>query len=74
MQRVPKILQLPVIIDRSWPLSSEPRSPQKLDSLFTGIAAQGRIPKEFFQSWLDAKAFFRFPFNKFKPLWAANGE
>ena len=74
MQRVPQILQLPVVIDRGGSFSSQLQSLQKLDFLFGDIAAQGRILQEFFEPRLYAEGVVGFLFDEFKSLRAANGE
>src|SRR6476646_5581728 len=74
MQRVSKILELPVIVNRSRPFPPERQPSQKLDFLLGGVATQGRIPQKFFQPRLDGKTLFRFSFNEFKSLRAANGQ
>ena len=44
MKRIPQVLQLPVIVNRGRPLSSQLQSLQKRDFLFGGIAAQRSHP------------------------------
>ena len=68
MQRIPQALQLPVIVNRSRPPGWESQHFQKFDFFFSGIAAQGGIPQEFFQSRLYGQGPLRFLFHKLKAL------
>jgi hypothetical protein len=49
---ISKVLQFPIIIERGRPLSLEPQSFQELDFVLGSIAAEGAVPKEFFEPGL----------------------
>ena len=69
MERVSEVLQLPVIIEGSRPLSAESQFLQKRDFLLGRIAAEGRISKKVFEPRLFIERLFGFPFNKPEFLW-----
>jgi hypothetical protein len=68
MKGIPKALQLPVVIERFWPSSSEPQLPQKLDFLFRGVPAQGFVIEELLKPRLQSNAFFWENLRKLKSL------
>src|SRR6266849_4712035 len=64
METVSEVLQLPVIIEGSRPLSAESQFLQKRDFLLGRIPAEGRILKEVFEPRLIIERLCGFPFNK----------
>ena len=68
METVSEVLQLPVIIEGSRPLSAESQFLQKRDFLLGRIPAEGRILKEVFEPRLFIERLFGFPFHKPKLL------
>src|SRR5439155_17953759 len=68
MERVPKVLQFPVIIKGNRPSLFEPEPLQKFDFLPGGIAAEGSIVKEFFEPRLFVEGWVAFLFHKLKFL------
>src|SRR6266702_1990797 len=54
MERVSEVLQLPVIVEGRRPRVLEPQLLEKLDFFCGRGAAEGRILKEFLESWLFA--------------------
>jgi len=74
MKRVPKILQLPVIIEWRRPFSFKPQLSQELDFLLGSITAEGRIVKEFSEPRLFVKSRLRFLFHKLEFLRVPNCE
>jgi hypothetical protein len=60
MERISKILQLPVIKEGGRLLPFESKSFQEFDFFLGRIAAEGRIPEEFFESRLLIKSRFRY--------------
>src|SRR5258706_16402848 len=42
-----QVLQLPIVIKRSWPFSFDPQASQELDLMWSGIAGQRRVLKKF---------------------------
>src|SRR6266516_2930851 len=61
MERVSEVLQLPVIVEGRRPRVLEPQLLEKLDFLCGRGAAEGRILKEFLESWLLADGRFGLP-------------
>src|SRR2546427_2246548 len=74
MQSVSEVLQLPVIIEGSWPLSAEFQFLQKRDFLLGRIAAEGRILEEVFEPGLFIERLVGFAFNKPKFLRGSRGQ
>jgi len=68
MERVSEVLQLPVIVEGRRPRVLEPQLLEKLDFLCGRGAAEGRILKEFLESWLFADGRFGFPLDKLESL------
>src|SRR5437660_9781826 len=68
MERVPKVLQFPVIIKGNRPSLFEPEPLQKFDFLPGGIAAEGSIVKEFFEPRLFVEGWVAFLFHKLQFL------
>src|SRR5437867_13121723 len=64
METVSEVLQLPVIIEGSRPLSAESQFLQKRDFLLGRIPAEGRILMEVFELRLFIERLFGFPFHK----------
>src|SRR5229473_1785012 len=71
MEWIPQVLQLPVIVDRGRFLSSQLQRLQKLDFVFSGIAAQRSILEELFKPWFQGDRLLRVLFGKLKSLPAA---
>jgi hypothetical protein len=74
MEWVPQILQFPVVVEGGRPSSIEPQVAEKLGLLLGGIAAQGRISKEFFQPRIWLQGSIRLPFNKLESLRILRGQ
>ena len=66
MERVSQILQLPIIVEWSWPPLYEPQPFQKLDFLAGGIAAERSILEELLKARLYVEGPLRFPFDELK--------
>ena len=68
MKRVSQVLQLPVVVKRSWPPVFEPQPLQKSDFLTRGISAERDILEEFLQAWFCVEGRARFPLDELKSL------
>src|SRR3989442_1570510 len=68
MQRIPEVLQLPIIIEGRRPLALEPQPLEEVDFLLRRIAAEGRILEEGLQPRLLVVRHFGGPFKKLKFL------
>jgi hypothetical protein len=68
MQRVPQILELPVIEQGSGPPASELQGPEEFDLVLGGVGAQGLVIEEPFKAWFQREGLLRFLFDKFKTL------
>ena len=68
MERVSKVLQFPVIIKGNRPSLFEPEPLQKFDFLRGGIAAEGSVPKEFFEPRLFLEWLVGYLFDELKFL------
>ena len=73
MERVPEVLQLPVIVEGRRPLALELQPLEKLDFLRGRRAAERRILKEFLEPGLFDEVLFGFQFDKLKFLYAHRG-
>src|SRR5690242_3626205 len=74
MKGVPEVLQLAVIIERRRPPSVEPQPLEKLDFLLGGIAAEGGILEELFQTWLTLDNRLRLLFYILESLDSLEGQ
>src|SRR5260370_39359052 len=68
MERVPAVLQLPVIVERRRPLAMELQPLEKLDALRGRRAAQGPVLQESLEPRLFDEVLLRLQFDKLKLL------
>src|SRR2546430_88941 len=68
MERVPEVLQLPVIVEGRRPLALELQPLEKLDLLRGRRAAERRILKEFLEPGFFDEVLFGFQFDELKLL------
>jgi hypothetical protein len=68
MQRVPEVLQLPVIIEGARPPSLEPQPSQEFDLVSGGIPAERSILKEFSEPRLVCSRMMGFSFDELEFL------
>src|SRR5438034_7632383 len=68
MERVPEVLQLPVIVEGRRPPALELQPLEKRDFLRGRRAAQGRILKEFLEPRLFGDGLFSFPLDIIESL------
>ena len=64
MERVPQVLQFPVIVKRCGSLAREPQRLQKFDLLSRHIPAERRILQERLKAWLSVHRGGRLPFHE----------
>src|SRR5256886_15592027 len=68
MERVPEILQLPVVVQGGRPLALERQPLEKGDFPRVRAAAEGRVLKEFLEPGLFARRLFGVPLDKRESL------
>ena len=71
MQRIPQVLQLPVIIDWGRPLASQLQSLEECDFLFRDIATQRPILQELFEARFYGDGLWRLLLCKLESLQVA---